>query len=114
MNCRKPETAAAVLRCLPQQLEPEAARKLLLTAAVRRHADVALQALQLQSLQQHIDTAAAEAMLLHLLSHGECVVALCKLPAAAQLSSTAVAGLLKAAVLAPGGTAEAVFQLCSL
>jgi hypothetical protein len=114
MNCTNPETSAAVLRRLPEKMETEAARKLLLTAAVRRHAVTAQHMLQLPAMMQHIDTATVEAMLLPLLPYGNCVVLLCKLLVAFQLSADAVATLLLAATQGSGGRAEAVYNLCSL
>jgi hypothetical protein len=112
MNCSDADTAAAVTRCLPEQLQPAAARKLLITAAVRKHTVVLREMRELQSVQQHIDTTTLESMLGPLVPYGDCIQLLCQLPAAARLRSAAVAPLLLQAVLQC--KAEAVYQLCRL
>jgi hypothetical protein len=63
MNCKDDATALRVTRRLPKQFEPDAARKLLVTAAARKHTVVVHQLLQLQSMQPHIDPPTLEAML---------------------------------------------------
>jgi hypothetical protein len=64
-------------------------------------------------MQQHIDTPTIEAMLGPLTSSKLCFKKLCQLPAAAQLSSSAVAALLLQA-MKHSAPAEAVNQLCRL
>jgi hypothetical protein len=103
-----PRTADAAAADMPALLEPDVARKLLLTAATRQHAALLLSPsalqymLRLGYLQQHVDAATLEALLQLLVlpcyNTYDALNALCQLPAAAQLSSEALARLLLAAV----------------
>jgi hypothetical protein len=101
--CCLPGTAAAAATDMPALLQPDVARRLLLTAAMRHHHSELQYMLRLNYLQQHVDAATIEAMLEQLVA--PCyddtyadVKVLCKLPAAAQLSSKTLSRLLLAAV----------------
>uniref|UniRef100_A0A383VP01 Uncharacterized protein n=1 Tax=Tetradesmus obliquus TaxID=3088 RepID=A0A383VP01_TETOB len=126
LNRSSPQAVAAALDCLPAAaagaalLEPRVARRLLLTAAMRRHVRAVQRMVALPCMQQHVDAATLEAMLgqrleaervPQQLSTGAVVQllraaiqqhwlpkALCRLPGAAGISSEAVLQLLQAAV----------------
>jgi hypothetical protein len=83
---------------MPELLEPDVARRLLVTAATRQHTEAVQHMVQLAYLQQNIDAATLEAMLVALLKHNACRSALVQLPAADQLGSEAVIRLLQAAM----------------
>jgi hypothetical protein len=98
-----PVTAAATALDMPKLLEPNVARRLLLTAATKQHKEALEQMVQLGYLQQHVDATVLEAMLGQLLKHRdgvECSEALLRLPTAEQLSSNAVLRLLLDRVVA--------------
>jgi hypothetical protein len=114
-----PATAADAMRSMPGLLEPGVACKLLVTAAAGRskqHAQALLCMLKLAYIKQRVDAAAVEAVLKAMLNKQlinratfdmrlQCVLRLCKLPAAKQLSSKAVFALAQAAInCAPQGT----------
>uniref|UniRef100_A0A383V733 Uncharacterized protein n=1 Tax=Tetradesmus obliquus TaxID=3088 RepID=A0A383V733_TETOB len=87
MNCSRPETAAAAARRLPGALEPEFARKLLVTAATRQHAEVVQGMMQRAAVLQHVDAPTLEPVLCGMIKdggHAGFVSTLCDLPAAAQ------------------------------
>jgi hypothetical protein len=95
MNCSNPSTAeAAAAHRLPEQLQAAAARKLLLTAAVRQHTAAVEHMIGLPVIEQHIDADTLEGMIAQLLPQADCLELLCAVPAAAQLSSEAAARLL--------------------
>jgi hypothetical protein len=94
MNSSNPSTAEAAAHGLPEQLEAAAARKLLLTAAVRQHTAVIEHVIDLPVTGQHIDADTLEGMIMQLLPQAGCLELLCTVPAAAQLSSEAAARLL--------------------
>jgi hypothetical protein len=94
---RVPTTEAAAARTMPELLQPAAAHKLLLTAALRNYKAVNF-LLGLSYMQRHLDAETLEAMLLQLMkqfsgSEGVAMMEtwelLCNLPAAQQLSSQA-------------------------
>jgi hypothetical protein len=122
MNCTKHEPAGAAVFHIPEQIEPDTARKLLLTAAARHHILTLRDMLMLANMQQLINPPTLEGMLLPLLRDKDCVALLCKLPAASQLSSKAVANVLLTALHGPRRdfqnlftpAAEAVNTLCGL
>jgi hypothetical protein len=105
INCSSARTANAAAVCLPtleclgpELLQPTVARKLLVTAATRQHTAALMCMAELPIMRQQIDAATLEAVIRQLLKHEQCVEALCALPAAAQLSSDTIAGLLVAVV----------------
>jgi hypothetical protein len=95
---RIPETAAAAARRMPALLEPAVACKTLLTAAVRRHTAAVRHISGLEFMQERVDAATLEAMLWQLLAQPESVLWMLQLPAAAGVTSEALARLLLAAV----------------
>jgi hypothetical protein len=97
---------------MPGLLEPGVACKLLLTAAVRKHTAAVQHMVGLASMRQHINAVALEAMLKQLLKQEQCLSALCRLPAAAQLTTDAGTRLLLAAI--QQSTFRVVRQLHSL
>jgi hypothetical protein len=111
-NCSNPQTAAAAVGHLPvtakavaldmpDLLDPDAARRLLLTAAIRQHAEAVRTMVRLTCLSQHLEDATVlEAMLRQLLHCKGSVVSIevMFLPAVDQLSSDAVLRLLDIAV----------------
>jgi hypothetical protein len=104
-----PATAAAAARRLPELLEPDVARRLLVTAATRQHTAAVENMVTLAYMQQPIDAGTLEAMLVGLLEHNACLSVLIRLPAAAQLSSEDVIRLLLTAA-----AREAVLSVCVL
>jgi hypothetical protein len=112
MNCSNPGTAEAAAYRIPDQIEPAAARKLLLTAAARQHTAAVQHMIGLPVLQQHVDADTLEATLTLLLGSLATMQQLCVLPAAGQLSSEAVVRLLRIAI--PMRSFLAIEQLCSL
>jgi hypothetical protein len=64
-----PITAASVASSLPELLEPDVARRLLVTAATRRHVAAVQQMThqQLGYMKQHVDAATLEAVLIQLM-----------------------------------------------
>lgn len=119
MNSNRPAvaaTAAAALQRLPSLLEPSLVRRLLVTAALRQHAEALQYLSALPGVQQHVDAATLQTMLMQLVTHADnssYVQLLRRFPAAAaQLASCTVAELLKAAV--ERGRCVWVQQLCKL
>jgi hypothetical protein len=55
MNCSSLPKATAAFSCLPSQLEPTAARRLLLTAAVRHFGELATRLAAAPAVQRHLD-----------------------------------------------------------
>jgi hypothetical protein len=70
MNGLNVRTAYAVLRRPPSQLEPTAARRLLLTAAVRQRGQLVRQVAAVPAVQQHLDAPTLSAVLRTLLLGG--------------------------------------------
>jgi hypothetical protein len=97
-NCKEDTAAAAAAQRLPAQLDADVARKLLATAAQRWHAAAVLHMAGhvacKDSVQQHIDAATLGTVLLHMTFDEACVNVLCRLPAAALLTSDAVEKIL--------------------
>jgi hypothetical protein len=130
INCSSARTANAAAVCLPtteclgpELLQPTVARKLLVTAATRQHTAAVVYMAELPLMQQQIDATTLEAVIRQLPEHEQCVQALCALPAAVQLSSDTIAGLLLAVLHATtfSGTycwgaevASAAGHLCKL
>jgi hypothetical protein len=119
MNSSRPAmaaTAAAALQRLPSLVEPDAACRLLVTAAVRQHAAALQHMSSLAAMQQHVNGATIETVLRQLVVHADnsnYVQLLRRFSAAAaQLDSPAVADLLQAAV--ERGRCVWVQQLCKL
>jgi hypothetical protein len=119
MNSSRPAvaaTAAAALQRMPSLVEPDAARRLFVTAAVRKHAEALQHLSALAAMQQHVDSATIETVLRQLVAHADninYVQLLRRFPAVtAQLDSSAVAELLQAAVVR--GRCVWVQQLCKL
>jgi hypothetical protein len=101
-NCKEDTAAAAAAaQRLPAQLDADVARKLLTTAAQRWHAAAVLHMAGhvacKDSIQQHIDAPTLETVLLHMTFDEACVNVLCRLPAAALLTSDALEKMLWAA-----------------
>jgi hypothetical protein len=71
INCSNLTTATAALSCFPSQLEPTAARRLLLTAAVRQLAVFARRVAAAPAVQQHLDAPTLSAVLRALLLGAE-------------------------------------------
>jgi hypothetical protein len=94
MNCRKSSTAAAAARRMPELLEPDVPRRLLVTAARRQHTAAMCRMVPLHAMLQHLDAATLEAMLRQLLRHDARIRTLCQLPVAAELSTDTVTQLL--------------------
>uniref|UniRef100_A0A383VKT1 Uncharacterized protein n=1 Tax=Tetradesmus obliquus TaxID=3088 RepID=A0A383VKT1_TETOB len=107
------KAAAATTRGMTALLQPDVARKLLLTAAARQHTVAVHHMVNLEVMQQHINEDTLEGMLVHLLRQHGCVEVLLQLPAAAQLSTDAVLRLLLAAVKTPNAL-TAVHKVFSL
>jgi hypothetical protein len=108
MNCSNSATAAAAASRipllvastatdLPAILQPVVARRLLLTAATRQHAEAVACMVALPAIAEHLDAATLGVMLRQLLRHDACITKLCQLPVAAELSTNAVTQLLQAA-----------------
>jgi hypothetical protein len=93
-NCKEDPAATAAAQRLPAQLNADVARKLLTTAAQRWHAAAVLHMAGhgacKDSIQQHIDAPTLEIVLLHMTFDEACVNVLCRLPAAALLTSDAL------------------------
>jgi hypothetical protein len=97
-----PYTAASTARRVPELLNPDVARRLLVTAATRQR--VAAVCKMVNCMQQHVDAATLEALMMLFqagrpldLKSIEYLELLTQLPAAAHLSSEAVIRLLLAA-----------------
>jgi hypothetical protein len=128
VNCSDPDTAAAAAaripvtveaaaRRLPALLQPEVARKLLITAATRQHIAALQHLATLAVMREHMDAATLEDVLRQLLKgfdheRFDCFGILCKAPEAAQLNSEAVQLLLLTAV--HESSCAAVLWLCRL
>jgi hypothetical protein len=96
-------------------LEPDVARRLLLTAAKRQHEAAVEHMLTLPYMQRQVDVATLEVMLLELLKHHGCLSVLTQLPAAAQLSCEGIIRLLRAAAaLGAYDASLSSFVLCQL
>jgi hypothetical protein len=132
MNCKRysrhseAPTAVAARASIPEVLEPAAARRLLVTAAVRHGANITTSLAAKDSIRQHIDAATFESVITHLLAAKECYCTSAaaqadwwQLPPASELDRAAVARLLQAVVNQPVylvgcGCVPIVQQLCSL
>jgi hypothetical protein len=103
---------------MPELLEPDVARRLLVTAARRQHVAAVHKIVtheRLEYIKQHTDAAALEVILFDLHRHAEStayIFLLTKLPAAALLSSEAVIKLFLNAAAAHA--INALFELCRL
>jgi hypothetical protein len=98
--CHLPIPAASAARRMPQLLEPDVARKLLVTAATRRHVTAVHKMITYQQLgymKQHIDAATLQVLLMLFEMPDAYLESLVQLPAAANLSSEYVIRLLLAA-----------------
>jgi hypothetical protein len=121
MNCNSHATAATVAaRHLLALLEPAAARKLLLTAVQRRHADAVQCMLAKSAVAEHVDAANVTAAINQLLaahrdhtSSGQLASVLVALPAAQQLDGPAVMHLMRTAA-AEHDNCVCVRHLCTL
>jgi hypothetical protein len=119
MNSNRPAvaaTAAAALQRLPSLLEPSLVRRLLVTAALRQHAEALQYLSALPGVQQHVDAATLQTMLMQLVTHADnssYVQLLRRFPAAAaQVGSIIIAEVLQAAI--ERGRCVWVQQLCKL
>jgi hypothetical protein len=109
---RMPATAAAAARRMPGLLEATTAQRLLLTAVTRQHTSAVRHMVGLAVMLQHVDAQLLEAMIRQSFGAMPCLSTLMDLLAADQLSSDAVARLLRAA--AQEHMSEAVGELCYL
>jgi hypothetical protein len=65
MNSKWPATGTTALQRMPQHLEADNARKLLITAAARLHEPALQHMLGLEAFKQHVDASTIEAVLMH-------------------------------------------------
>jgi hypothetical protein len=123
MNSSSHAVAEAAADHLPAQLEPEAVRRLLVTAATRRHDGAVQHLAALAVVAQQLDTATIVSTLQELVAAASqqthqserllCIERVCALPAAAQLGSDAVAQLLLVALEARADV-QCIHSLSSL
>jgi hypothetical protein len=99
LNCTNHAVALAATKSIhPAHLEPDVACRLLLTAAARRHGSALFCLARWRQCEQQVDVQTLEKLLHLALSWTDCTALLCKMPAAAQLSSEQVSTLLRKAV----------------